>query len=166
MTHVTATELGELLPPATGSFSRHGLAGFAEQGLSPARVRLFVVVGAAPGIRMRGCAPQLGVTDRAVTRLVDGLETGGLILRNPDPVDRRAFRPNLTAAGESLRAVIAELQEKVSDEAFSSLTRSDRDQLASLLRKRVDGWKPTSTTAERAGAPIRQRPRPIRRGVG
>ena len=138
MTHVTATELGELLHRATGSFARHGLAGFAEHGLSPARVRLVVAVGEAPGIRMRDLAQQLGVTARAVTPLVDGLEADGLILRNPDPVDRRAFRLNLTEAGESLRTVISELQEKVSDEAFSGLTRADRDQLARLLRKLVD----------------------------
>ena len=137
MTHVTAAELGELLHRASSSFARHGLAGFAEHGLSPARVRLVVAVGEAPGIRMRDLAEQLGVTARAVTPLVDGLEGEGLMLRRADPADRRAFRLHLTETGEGLRSVISDLQEKVSDDIFSALNQTDRDHLAGLLRKHV-----------------------------
>ena len=135
MTHVTAAELGELLHRAAVSFARRGLAGFAEHGLSPARVRLIVAVGEAPGIRMRDLAEQLGVTARAVTPLVDGLEGEGLMLRKADRADRRAFRLHLTETGEGLRSVISDLQEKVSDQVFSALNQTDRDQLAELLRK-------------------------------
>lgn len=137
MTHVTAAELGELLHRASSSFARRGLAGFAEHGLSPARVRLVVAVGEAPGIRMRDLAEQLGVTARAVTPLVDGLEGEGLMLRKADPADRRAFRLHLTQTGEGLRSVISDLQEKVSDDIFSALNQTDRDHLAGLLRKLV-----------------------------
>lgn len=137
MTHVTAAELGELLHRASASFARRGLAGFAEQGLSPARVRLIVAVGEAPGIRMRDLAEQLGVTARAVTPLVDGLEGEGLMLRKADPADRRAFRLHLTETGEGLRSVISDLQEKVSDHVFNALNQTDRDHLAELLRKLV-----------------------------
>jgi len=135
MTHVTAAELGELLHRAAGTFARRGLAGFADHGLSPARVRLIVAVGEAPGIRMRDLAEQLGVTARAVTPLVDGLEGEGLMLRKADRADRRAFRLHLTETGEGLRSVISDLQEKVSDQVFSALNQTDRDQLAELLRK-------------------------------
>ena len=137
MTHVTAAELGELLHRASSAFARRGLAGFAEHGLSPARVRLVVAVGEAPGIRMRDLAEQLGVTARAVTPLVDGLEGEGLMLRKADPADRRAFRLHLTETGEGLRSVISDLQEKVSDDVFSALNQTDRDHLAGLLRKLV-----------------------------
>ena len=139
MTYVTATELGELLHRASGSFARRGLAGFAEHGLSPARVRLVVAVGETPGIRMRDLAERLGVTARAVTPLVDGLEAEGLMSRKPDPADRRAFRLHLTEAGESLRAVISDLQERVSSDIFGALDQSDRNQLADLLRKLIAG---------------------------
>jgi DNA-binding MarR family transcriptional regulator len=137
MTHVTATELGELLHRAAGSFARRGLAGFAEHGLSPARVRLVVAVGEAPGIRMRDLAEQLGVSARAVTPLVDRLEGEGLMFRKPDPADRRAIRLRLTETGERLRSVISELQERVSDDIFSALNQPERDHLGRLLRKLV-----------------------------
>jgi DNA-binding MarR family transcriptional regulator len=128
-----------LLHRASSCFARRGLAGFAEHGLSPARVRLVVAVGETPDIRMRDLAEQLGVTARAVTPLVDGLEAEGMMLRKPDPADLRAFRLNLTEAGESLRAVISDLQEKVSDDIFGGLDQSDRDQLAHLLSKLMAG---------------------------
>lgn len=132
---VTAAELGELLQKASHTFARRGIAGFADHGLSPARVRLIVTVGEASGIRMRDLAERLGVTGRAVTPLVDRLEREGLITRQPDPDDRRAFRLTLTDKGENLRATIAELQETVSHAAFAHLNPTDRSHLAHLLSK-------------------------------
>ena len=79
--------------------------------------------------------PSCRVTARAVTPLVDGLEGEGLMLRKADRADRRAFRLHLTETGEGLRSVISDLQEKVSDQVFSALNQTDRDQLAELLRK-------------------------------
>ncbi|GAA2986167.1 MarR family transcriptional regulator [Streptosporangium longisporum] len=132
--HLSATELGELLMAASRAFSQQGRARFGEHGLSPARVRLLVALHHRPGSRMRELADLLGVSGRAITPLVDALESDGLLARRPDPDDRRAFRLTLTDAGIGAIDEIAALQGRISEEIFSGLAVEDRDGLARLLR--------------------------------
>lgn len=132
---VGAAELGELLIGASRAFTRQGLADFQAHGLSPSRVRLIVALAAVGGIRMSGLARQLGVTNRAVTGLVDALEGEGVVARRPDPDDRRAVWLELTPAGAALADKIERLQREVSEEIFAVLAQDERDQLAVLLRR-------------------------------
>lgn len=122
---------------ASRVFSQRGLAAFGAHGLSPARVRALVVVGASPGLRMVSMASQLGVSARAITSLVDTLEEEGLVVRSPDPMDRRATLLRLTPAGAEAVDRIKELQGGISDEIFSGLSGVEQEQLAALLRKFV-----------------------------
>jgi DNA-binding MarR family transcriptional regulator len=132
---VGAAELGELLVGAWRAFTRKGLAGFQAHGLSPARVRLLLALATAGGIRMSSLAEQLGVTNRAITRLVDALQREGVLARRPDPDDRRAIRLELTEAGVALVDKIQRLQHQVSEQIFAPLSQPERDQLAGLLRR-------------------------------
>ncbi|MFG1703729.1 MarR family winged helix-turn-helix transcriptional regulator [Nonomuraea sp. M3C6] len=134
----SATELGELLVAASRVFSQQGRARFGEYGLSPARVRLLTTLHRRPGSRMRDLADTLGVSGRAVTPLVDALESDGLIARRADPDDRRAFRLTLTDTGLATIDQIADLQRQVSEEIFSGLPARDRNDLARLLRAFLD----------------------------
>ncbi|MGP3918948.1 MarR family winged helix-turn-helix transcriptional regulator [Nonomuraea sp. 10N515B] len=129
-----ATELGELLVAAYRAFSQQGRARFGDYGLSPARVRLLTALHQRPESRMRDLADALGVSGRAVTPLVDALESDGLITRKPDPADRRAFRLTLTDAGLGAIDQIARLQQQVSEDIFSGMPAEDRRELARLLR--------------------------------
>jgi DNA-binding MarR family transcriptional regulator len=129
-----ATELGELLVAAYRAFSQQGRARFGEHGLSPAKVRLLTALHHGPDSRMRDLADGLGVSGRAVTGLVDALESDGLVTRKPDPGDRRAFRLALTPAGLGAIDQIARLQEQVSAEIFSGMAAEDQRELARLLR--------------------------------
>jgi DNA-binding MarR family transcriptional regulator len=134
-TGVGAAELGELLVGAWQAFTRKGLAGFQEHGLSPARVRLLLALATAGGTRMSNLAEQLGVTNRAITGLVDALEREDVVARRPDPDDRRAVRLELTGAGVALVGKIERLQHEVSEQIFAPLSQPQRDQLAGLLRR-------------------------------
>lgn len=132
---VGAAELGELLVGAWQAFTRKGLAGFQAHGLSPARVRLLLALAATDGTRMSSLAEQLGVTNRAITGLVDALEREGVVARRSDPDDRRAVRLELTGAGVALVGKIERLQHEVSEQIFAPLSQPERDQLAGLLRR-------------------------------
>ncbi|SDL79987.1 DNA-binding transcriptional regulator, MarR family [Nonomuraea maritima] len=133
-----ATELGELLVAAYRAFAQQGRARFGEHGLSAARVRLLTTLGQRPGSRMRDLADALGVSGRAITPLVDALESEGLVARRPDPDDRRAFRLTLTDAGLGAIDRIAGLQEQVSADIFGGMSTKDRRDLARLLRAFLD----------------------------
>jgi DNA-binding MarR family transcriptional regulator len=64
--------------------------------LSRARLLPYIDV---EGTRSTELARRMGVTKQAVARMVRELEDGGLLAREPDPDDRRAFRVVFTAAG-------------------------------------------------------------------
>ena len=72
-------------------------------GLTPARMQvLSLLARAAEPLIMRQLTQALGITARAVTGLVDGLEAEGLVRREAHPTDRRATLVSLTDAGREL----------------------------------------------------------------
>lgn len=129
------TELGVLLVSAARNFTRYGTLRLGAHNLSPARVQLITTVGESPGIRVGTLAQHLGVTNRAVTGLVDTLQAEGLIQRQPDPDDRRAFRLALTRSGIDLLTRIDRLQGAVSEDAFADFTVEERTQFAECLQR-------------------------------
>jgi len=74
------------------------------------------------------------VTSGTMTNRIQRLAASGLVSRHPDPRDGRAARIRLTARGrETADAVIAALVEE-ERELLASLSPSQRDALAGLLR--------------------------------
>jgi DNA-binding MarR family transcriptional regulator len=140
------TDLSVLLVSASRGFTRYGTTRFGAYGLSPARVQLITAVGEAPGIRMGTLAEQLGVTSRAITGLVDALEAEGLLERQPDPADRRAFRLALTDNGTEQLTRIDKLHNTVSADAFADLNNQERAQLAELLQRVIERTRQLRTT--------------------
>lgn len=136
-----------LLVRASRAYTRYGTTRFSAHGLSPARVQLISAVGEAPGIRMGALAKQLGVTNRAITGLVDALQAEGLLGRQPDPEDRRAFRLALTATGAEQLARIDDLHDAVSADAFADLDNHERGQFAELLQRVIDQTRRLHTSA-------------------
>lgn len=69
------------------------------------------------GIRQRDLAESLGIEGPSLVRLLDTLETQGLIERREDEADRRAKAVHLTEDGrtlvEGIRGVAAEVRERL-----------------------------------------------------
>ncbi|WP_370617482.1 MarR family winged helix-turn-helix transcriptional regulator [Mumia sp. Pv 4-285] len=76
----------------------------------------------------------VGLDRGDMVRLLDTLEADGLVLREPDPDDRRRNRIAATRAGrdrlEALDTVIADAQA----DATTTLSAAERDDLVRLLR--------------------------------
>lgn len=79
------------------------------------------------------------LTSSGTTKRLDRLESAGLIARAPDPDDRRGVLIELTAAGR--RLIDAAYPEHMANEdrLLAPLTRSERNQLAMLLKKLLAG---------------------------
>ena len=69
----------------------------------------------------------------AMTRLLDKLETRGLVARVADPADRRALNINLTDAGRALWEEVNHLGLRVRERAMRGLTDADQELLTRLL---------------------------------
>ncbi|MFC0113550.1 MarR family winged helix-turn-helix transcriptional regulator [Kibdelosporangium aridum] len=77
----------------------------------------------------------LGVDKTTMTALLDKLERSGLVVRTPDPNDRRARIPVITEAGRELQAKLYDLLKAVEARVLDPLTPEERETLRSLLRK-------------------------------
>lgn len=110
--------------------ARQGL----QNGWSGPRLRLMLAVEKAGRLRMGELTGKLGITARAVTTLVDGLEKEGLLLRKPDPGDRRATLLEVTDEARSQFERIRAVQREVSARIAGALSRAERKRLYELLQ--------------------------------
>ncbi|MCJ1709994.1 MarR family transcriptional regulator [Clavibacter michiganensis subsp. phaseoli] len=73
--------------------------------VSLARLEVLRVIAAAPdGARVQDVATGVGGSIAAASRLLDRLDADGLLVRGPDPTDRRSVRSRLSPAGEAALA--------------------------------------------------------------
>lgn len=74
------------------------------------------------------------VSSGAMTNRLDRLESAGLIVRTPDPDDRRRIRVGLTDHGLQVIDTAIDVHIDRLDDMFSGLGASDTDRLEQLLR--------------------------------
>ena len=122
-------------------------------GLTAPRLSALSVVVFAGPITLRDLAAAEGVTPPTMTRLVDGLEGDGLVVRRDDPTDGRAIRIRATAKGTKLlmnaRAQrVAALTARVAD-----LSADEQD----LLGRAAEVMERLSLPATPASAPRARR---------
>jgi DNA-binding MarR family transcriptional regulator len=99
------------------------------------------------GLRMSELSARLMVTGGNVTGITDALEREGLVVREADPADRRAWRVRLTSAGRRSFRAMADEHEKWIVQMFAGLPGRDITQLNELLG-RVKAHLRTSTEDE------------------
>ena len=99
------------------------------------QARVMMVMADAEQVRMGELSAKLGVTARNVTTIVDGLEREGLLVRTPDPSDRRAILLELTPKGWNLIAAVHATQHELADWLFVALDTRERAELLRLLGK-------------------------------
>ncbi len=87
------------------------------------------------GLRMNALSQRMMVTGGNVTGIVDQLAAEGLVERQADEGDRRAFRVRLTAAGRRAFAQMAREHEAWIVELLAGLTRREHTELFALLAK-------------------------------
>ena len=74
----------------------------------------------------------------AMTRLLDRLETKGLVTRSADPTDRRALNIQLTDAGLVIWQDINKCGERVRERAMAGMSETEREELTRLLEQARD----------------------------
>jgi DNA-binding MarR family transcriptional regulator len=77
----------------------------------------------------------LGIDTGLMTRMLDKLETNGLLQRSRDAEDRRVVNLRMTEKGAKVAARIPEIAPKVLNARLRKFTRVEFEQLNRLLRK-------------------------------
>jgi DNA-binding MarR family transcriptional regulator len=103
-------------------------------GITPAQSRLLrTLAHYETPPRMADLAERLEVVPRAVTTLVDGLETSELVRRVPDPTNRRVIRIELTDAGLEALGELRRARRAAAEDILAPLDTEQRAQLGGLL---------------------------------
>ncbi len=103
-------------------------------GITPAMARLLrAAAHSDEPLRMVDLAQRLDVVPRAVTTLVDALETYGMVRRTTDPANRRVVRVALTAQGEETVERLRSARRAAAEELLAPLAPAQREQLGALL---------------------------------
>jgi MarR family transcriptional regulator for hemolysin len=118
-------EIGLLVARLARSWRRRADQALADHGLSQATAHpLRVLFGRGKCVRQGALADEIGIEGPSLVRLIDLLQSEGLVERREDPTDRRAKTLHLTPEGEAkaeeinrvLRRVRAELLKDISPE--------------------------------------------------
>jgi DNA-binding MarR family transcriptional regulator len=87
------------------------------------------------GLRMGELSRRMMVTGGNVTGITDQLEQEGLVMRAPDPADRRAYSVRLTEVGRAAFAEMAAVHEGWIADLLGDLSATDKAQMIALLDK-------------------------------
>jgi DNA-binding MarR family transcriptional regulator len=85
------------------------------------------------GLRMGELSKRMMVTGGNITGITDQLELEKLVVRVPDPKDRRAYSVKLTTAGRRAFAEMAVVHEGWIAEMLQEISPDDKGQLIDLL---------------------------------
>ncbi|WP_022881654.1 MarR family winged helix-turn-helix transcriptional regulator [Gryllotalpicola ginsengisoli] len=80
-------------------------------------------------------AETTGLDRTVLTYLIDDLEKAGLVVRTPDPRDRRARRVSLTDAGTKRLRTLTTRMREVEEQLLSGLSDAEADTLRSIVAR-------------------------------
>jgi len=126
-----AWEIGETYRSLRRYYDRRASA----LGVTTAQWRVLAWLGHSPGLKQVELAERLDVEPITAGRIVDRLEEAGLVERQPDPVDRRAWRLVLTAKAGPIIAKLTDLAEEMSDEAFADFDTEELEVMRTRLAR-------------------------------
>ena len=109
--------------------------------LEPAQLPVFLRAAHRPGIAQEDIAAATGLDKGTVARTAAALEAQGLLLRSPDPADRRVNRVSLSPRGQALLPRVEAVIGRLHDVIYKGLTREEQDAACRLLVQMCDNLR-------------------------
>lgn len=122
--------VGYHLRRASGAFAADFCVAVEGTGMRQVLVGILAVVEANPGINQGAVGRVLGIKRANMVSLINELVDAGLLLRDVDPSDRRAFLLNLNDAG---RAVLVDSLARIETHERRMLADFTPEERATLL---------------------------------
>jgi DNA-binding MarR family transcriptional regulator len=115
----------------------------------PAATILMVLIAQeSKQYRLHDLAEHLNIEAPSVTRKVQQLEKAGLVARNQDSQDKRAYDLQATKSGIEVAMKIRDAQRQITSQVFNNWTKQDRKAFVDLFERFCKG------TAELYGSKI------------
>lgn len=126
---------GFLLNQVAALFRERTAQAVARDGVHPRQLGLLFLLRDTGTYSQQQLGECLGMDRTTTMQLVGALEAEGLVARDDDPADRRAYRLRLTATGRDVTDRLAVAVADVERQAFKTLKAAERQLLKSLLRR-------------------------------
>lgn len=120
----------------------------AKHGLTFTQYAVLMSVRDRIALNPKDICIQLRHDSGALTRVLDQLESRGLVERHRSAEDRRAIELHLTAAGEAALRTVVPLVVNRLNEALKDFTHAEVDELLRLLNKLILGWQHLTDEAQ------------------
>lgn len=109
-----------------------------EEGVSLARSKFLFFLCKLGPCRSTDIAGALNFAPRTVTEAIDGLERDKLVMRKPDPEDRRAKIVSITEMGRIALEAAEHPRRQLIEEIFSALDDRQLDQMHEIVSRLVE----------------------------
>jgi DNA-binding MarR family transcriptional regulator len=141
MSEITRDNLGWLLAKASQRWNERLEEGFRDAGypeVRPSFGSVLVPLFEEDDLRMGELARRSGLSKQAMTTLIRSVEAAGLVVRERDPADARAYRVSLSPRGLALRPVAERVLDDLAAWSRTRLTDAELTAVVSSLRKVVE----------------------------
>jgi DNA-binding MarR family transcriptional regulator len=138
---VDTDNLGFLLAKASQHWNELLAAGFAERGFAevrPSYSSVLLPLLEDDGLRMGEIAERARLSKQTMTTMVRLCERDGLVHRERDPRDARAFRIYLTERAKDFRPVAEEILRELDAKMLATLGERQRNALTGALKGVMD----------------------------
>ena len=135
---VLAARTSYLLGRAASNLQALGVRDLEPLGITPREYSVLAVLAERSPLSQTRVAEILGLDRTTILKLGAGLERKGLVVRERDAHDARAYAVALTPAGDRLRAQAFELLLACEARFLTPLNPKERDQLHHLLIRLID----------------------------
>ena len=124
-------EIAETAHALRRAFDRRAVA----LGVTRAQWKVLFRLSRNSGLRQVELAEMLDIEPITLSRIVDRLEEAGLVRREADPTDRRAWRLELTDKAQPLISKLRKLADGLIEEAFDGLDDGELALMRATLTK-------------------------------
>ena len=138
---VDTRNLGFRLAKASQHWNELLAAGFAERGFAdvrPSYGTVLLPLFEDDGLRMGEIAERARLSKQTMTTMVRLCERDGLVCRERDPQDARAFRIHLTERAKDFRPAAEEILRKLDSKVLAKFGERQRSALARALKGVMD----------------------------
>ncbi|MEO7257522.1 MAG: MarR family transcriptional regulator [Sphingomicrobium sp.] len=122
-------EISETATALRRAFDRRAVS----LGVTRAQWRVLAKLNRMPGLRQVDLAEYLDMEAITLCRIVDRLAEAGLVERQADPQDRRAWKLVLTTKSRPLVKKLGVLADDLADEAFGGMATDKREAMRAAL---------------------------------
>lgn len=130
--------VGYHLRRASGAFAADFAAAVEGTGMRQVLIGILAVVSGNAGINQGAVGRVLGIKRANMVSLINELVERGLITRDIDSADRRAFTLNITMAGSTMLGECLSRIERHERQMLASFTQPEKETLLDLLG-RIEG---------------------------